>query len=74
MAVRRCSTVGHGLYIWSVLERLVKVADTACDVGVARDGQRNDGNPAESEPWITLGDVSGHVAAVVTLAHHTLIA
>lgn len=31
-------------------------------------------NPAEGEPRITLGDVSGHVAAVVALAHHALIA
>lgn len=74
MAVWRCSTVSHGLYVWSVLERLVEIADAACDVSVARDGQRNDGNPAESEPWIALGDVGGHVTAVMALTHHALIA
>jgi hypothetical protein len=31
-------------------------------------------NPAESEPRIAFGDVGGHVAAVVALAHHALIA
>ena len=31
-------------------------------------------NPAESKPRITLGDVGGHVAAVVALAYHALIA
>lgn len=72
--MRWTSAVGHGLYVWSVLERLVEVADAACDVGVARDGQRDDRNPAESEPRIALGDVGGHVAAVVALAHHALIA
>jgi hypothetical protein len=43
LALRWASAVGHGLYVWSVLERLVEVADAACDVGVARDGQRDDG-------------------------------
>lgn len=49
-AVRRCvllwgrsssSTICHGLDIGSVYERLMEVADTACDIDVARDRQRN---------------------------------
>jgi hypothetical protein len=41
MLLRRCSTVCHGLDVWTVLQRLVEVADSACDIGVTGDRQGN---------------------------------
>lgn len=67
------STTCHGLDVGSVYERLMEVADTACDIDVARDGQRNDRNPTEGEPWVTFLDMCCHVTTVVTLEYHALI-
>lgn len=52
----------------------MEVADAASDVFVSRDRERNDGDPTECEPWVTLDDVGGHVAAVVALTDHALVA
>lgn len=52
----------------------MKVADSACDIGVAGDGQRNERNPAECKPRIALLHMRSHVTTVVTLAYHALIA
>lgn len=41
MLLRRCSTICHGLDVWTVLQRLVEVADSACDIGVTGDRQGN---------------------------------
>jgi hypothetical protein len=52
----------------------MEVADSACDIGIAGDGQRNKRNPAECKPRIALLDMRSHVTTVVTLAYHSLIA
>lgn len=41
MLLRWCSSVCHGLDVWTVLQRLMEVANSACDIGIARDGQGN---------------------------------
>jgi len=51
----------------------MEVADTACDIDVARDRQRNKWNPTEREPWVALLDMCCHVTTVVTLEYHALI-
>ena len=37
------AAIGHGLDVRTVVERLVEVADAAGDVGVAREGEGDDG-------------------------------
>jgi len=56
-----------------VVERLLEVADSACDVLVAVDGQWDEGNEAEGEPRMTLDDIARVVSAVVAPAHNPLI-
>lgn len=68
------AAVGHGDDVRAVVERLVEVADAACDIGVTGEGEGDDGNPAKRKPRIALGDIGCHVPAVVTLADHALVA
>lgn len=76
VALRRSvpAAAGHSHDVGSVLERLGKVADSAHDIDVPLHGQWENGDPAKGEPWVALDDVACHVAAVVTLADHALVA
>lgn len=72
--VSATSAVGHGDDVRAVVERLVEVADAACDIGVTGEGEGDDGNPAKRKPRIALDDIGRHVPTVVALADHALVA